>query len=89
MVMKRFLFVVVAIVGAGACNKPSADDCRRAIVHMQELLGTDNVAENDDTTAEVRRCKGGSSREAVACAIKATSLAELKACEFMGTKAKN
>lgn len=87
--MKRFLLIVVAITGASACNKPSADDCRRAIVHMQELLGTDNAAKNNDNEAEVRRCKGGSSREAVACALKATSLAELKACDFMGPKNKN
>jgi len=86
MVMKRFLLVMVALAGAGACNKPSTDDCRQAIGNMQKLLGTDIVAKNNDNEGEVRRCKGGSSKEAVACAIKATSLAELKACDFMGTK---
>ncbi len=88
--MKRFLLVVVAVAGFAACNKPAADDCRAAINNMQRLLNTgtstiDKAAENE---SEVRRCKGGSTKEAVACAIKATTLAELKACEFMGTKKK-
>lgn len=84
--MKRFLLVAVVMVSAGACNKPTADDCRQAINNMQKLLGTDNVAKNTDTEGEVRRCKGGSSKEAVACAMKATSLPELKACNFMAAK---
>jgi hypothetical protein len=86
MVMKRFLFVVIAVAGFGACNKPTADDCRVAITNMQKLLGTDMAAKNADTEGEVRRCKGGSTKEAVACASKATTLAELKACGFMGSK---
>lgn len=72
----------------GACNKPEADDCRKAIANMQKLLGTDAAAKNVDNEGEVRRCKGGSTREAVACAIKATTLEELHACQFMGTKSK-
>lgn len=87
--MKRFLLVVVAILGAAgaaACDKPSAEDCRQAITHMQTLLGTDNIARNSDNESEVRRCKGGSNRKAVACAIKAQSPEELKACNFWGTK---
>jgi hypothetical protein len=87
--MKRFLLVVVAIISAGgasACNKPSADDCRLAVAKVRELYGTDSSARNSDTEGDVRSCKGGSTKEAVACAIKATSLAELKACDFMSPK---
>ena len=72
----------------GACNKPEAEDCRKAIVNMQKLLGTDAAAKNGDNEGEVRRCKGGSSRESVACAMKASTLDELKACGFMAAKAK-
>lgn len=86
--MKRFLLVVVAIVGAGACDKPSTEDCRLAIANMQLQLGTEAVGKNSDIEGEVRRCKGGSTREAVACAIKASSLAELKACDFRAAKKK-
>jgi hypothetical protein len=86
MVMKRFLLVVVAAAGIGACNKPSADDCRQAIKNMQELLHTDSAARNTDNEAEVRLCKGGSSKEAVTCAINAKTAEELKACAFMASK---
>ena len=48
----------------------------------------DAAAKNGDNEGEVRRCKGGSSRESVACAMKAGTLDELKACGFMATKAK-
>jgi hypothetical protein len=93
MVMKRFAsFVVAGVVGIvvagglGACNKPTADDCRLAIANMEKLLGTDSTTKNVDPEGEVRRCKGGSSREAVACAVKAATIEDLKACEFMGPK---
>lgn len=84
--MKRFLLVVVAAAGLGACNKPAADDCRQAIKNMQALLGTDTAARNTDNEAEVRLCKGGSSREAVACALNAKTAEQLKACDFMASK---
>jgi hypothetical protein len=84
--MKRFLFVLAVVAGAGSCNKPTLEDCRAAISNMQKLLGTDAAAKNADNEGEVRRCKGGSKREAVACAIKATTVDELKACSFMGSK---
>jgi hypothetical protein len=85
----RFLLVLAMVVGVAACNKPTIEDCRLAITNMQKLLGTDVAAKNADNEGEVRRCKGGSSREAVACAIKATTLADLKACKFMGGKTGN
>ena len=82
--MKRFLFVL-AIAGAGACNKPSAEECHQAIVNMEALLDQ-GAAKNADIEGEVRRCRGGSTKEAVACAIKAKSKDELDACAFRKTK---
>ncbi len=91
--MKRFLLVAVALlgpVGLGACNKPAAEDCRKAILNMENLLGTTHVGKADgDLEGEVRRCKGGSSKDAVACAIAATSVDQLKACGFLGKAKKN
>ena len=88
--MKQFLLVVVVVMLAGlggACNKPAAEDCRKAIMNMEALLGTTPVgATPGDIEGEVRRCKGGSTREAVDCAIKATSVEQLKACGFMSKK---
>jgi hypothetical protein len=90
MVMKRCLLVLAALVplGTGACNKPTQDDCRKAIANMERLLGTEAASRNADNDGDIRRCRGGSSKEAVDCAIKATTLDELKACSFMGTKGK-
>lgn len=77
--MKR-LATIVLLVSAVACNKPAEEDCKKAIENMRRLLGTDGIA--TDLAPHIRRCKGGSSREAVECAIKATSRAELGACNF-------
>jgi len=83
--MKQFLLVVAVMLAA--CNKPAAEDCRKAIINMEALLGTTAVGKAaDDVESEVRRCKGGSSKEAVACAVAATTLAQLKACGFMSGK---
>jgi hypothetical protein len=91
MVMKRFLLVlaVLAPLGAGACNKPTPEDCRKAITNMERLLGTEAAARNADNDGEIRRCRGGSTKENVACAIKATTVEELHACGFMGAKGKS
>jgi hypothetical protein len=91
MVMKHLSLIVgvVAVLCVGACNKPSSEDCKQAIAKMEGLLGTSNVNRQDENLAEVRRCVGGSSKEAVACAIKANTLAELKACTFMAPPKKS
>jgi hypothetical protein len=91
MVMKRFLFILVALapLGAGACNKPTPEDCRKAITNMEHLLGTEAASRNTDNDSEVRRCRGGSTKENVACAIKATTVEELHACGFRGSKDKS
>ena len=89
--MKRVIVAAVAVVGLAStgCNKPAEQDCRKAIQHMQELIGTSSVNRSDaEIEGEVRRCRGGSSREAVACAIQATTIEQLKACAFMSPPAK-
>ena len=84
--MKRFLFVLAALapLGTGACNKPTPEDCRKAILHWEELLGTGTTSSNTDIEAEVRRCRGGSRSETVACVLNAKTLDELNACNFRG-----
>jgi len=84
MVMKQVITsfgLIVALVAGTACSKPSEDDCRKALSNMQSLLGTDHLTA--DVQGEVRRCRGGSSKKAVECAIAAKTLDELKACDFM------
>ena len=78
--MTRIAILLVAVFMFG-CDKPTPEDCEKALRHMKHLLGTENLNETG-LQGEVRRCRGGSSKEAVACAIKAQTLAELKACDF-------
>ena len=83
--MKRFapVLAVLASLALGACNKPTPEECRAAILNMEKLLGTEAAARNVDNEGEIRRCRGGSSKEAVTCAAKAATLEDLKACAFM------
>jgi len=88
MVMKRFLFVATLLGGSmiAGCNKPTPDECRAAITKMEKLLGTEASARLVDNEGEIRRCRGGSTKESVTCAANANTLEELKACAFMSPK---
>jgi hypothetical protein len=83
--MRTLRAAALGLLLLAACNKPEADDCRKALQNMQEILGTDQMKNNVDIESEVRRCKGGSSKESVACAMAAKTLPELQQCNFMGT----
>jgi hypothetical protein len=84
MTRHHFLGLVLMVAaGLGGCTKPSDENCRKALQNMQVILGTENLNEKTGMEGEVRRCKGGSSREAVDCAIKAKTLEDLHACNFM------
>ena len=78
------LALLMAFVASGAigCSKPTEADCRKAISNMQRLMGTEKLQDSDGIESEVRRCKGGSTKKAVACAIKAQTLDDLRRCEF-------
>ena len=89
--MKRWTILSVVVLGlvlGTACDKPSPEACEKALRNMQTLLGTQNL---DTTTAalqgEVRRCRGGSTKQSVECAINATTLDELAKCDFEKTGA--
>jgi hypothetical protein len=83
--MKRFTLLVAVVGGlaAAGCNKPSPEDCRTAVNHIQSLMGTEPTSPNaqSDTDDQIRRCRGASSREWVACAIAAKTTEDLKACK--------
>lgn len=80
--MKRFAlaFVVVFSSLVAGCNKPAEEDCKKAIENMRKLMGTDAYV--TDIQPSIRRCRGGSSKDSVACAAAAKSRAELEACGF-------
>lgn len=80
--MTRLASIVLALLTLAACDKPTPEDCRKALLNMQHLLGTENLNTDASLQGEIRRCRGGSKRKAVECAIKATTLDELRACDF-------
>jgi hypothetical protein len=75
--------VLALVVMGAACNKPSEDRCREALSNMRSLLGTDSSNTAGDLEGAVRRCKGGSTKESVECAAKATAIEDLEGCKFM------
>ncbi|MBA3463888.1 MAG: hypothetical protein H0T46_28280 [Deltaproteobacteria bacterium] len=77
------LAMIVALFAGTACNKPSEESCQKALANMQTLLGTEHLNDGTEMQGEVRRCRGGSSRKAVDCAVAAKTLDELKKCDFM------
>lgn len=88
--MKRIglWFAFACVLGAAGCNKPSEDACRAAITNMRSLLGTDSSSPLDNIDGDIRRCKGGSKRNAVECASRAKTVDELRACDFMKVPAR-
>jgi hypothetical protein len=79
--MIRVALLMVAVAAFG-CSKPSEEDCRKAIANMQRLMGTENLRDAATIEGDVRRCKGGSHRKAVKCAMEAKTLDDLRHCDF-------
>lgn len=84
MTPRRFLLAFTASLGllATGCNKPSEESCKTALRNIQKLLGTASLTSADNLGGAVRRCRGASKREAVQCAIDATSMEQLEKCSF-------
>ena len=84
--MKRLALVgigcLTGLLLLAGCNKPSDDACKKAIVNIKHLHNTDNLSDKSDLDGEIRRCRGGSTREAVDCAGAAQTLDELNKCAF-------
>jgi hypothetical protein len=78
--MTRWLLVVV--VALAGCNKPEESDCRKAILNMQRLLGTDKMHSAQNIEGAVRSCRGASKKSSVECAIQAQTKEQLFACPF-------
>lgn len=90
--MTRLVLLAALALGLAtslpACDKPSTSDCKKALLNMQHLMGTDNLLENGGVDSEIRACQGGSTKKSVQCAIKATTLEELRQCDFYKVRAK-
>jgi hypothetical protein len=76
------LWMVASLCLVGCTTKPSEDECRQAISNMTRLMGTENLGDQQAVESQVRRCKGGSKKKSVQCAIKAQTLDDLRKCDF-------
>lgn len=86
--MARLALLLAIATASLGCNKPSEEDCKVALTNMRRLMGTESSLDQSSTAGDVRRCKGGSTKTAVACAAKAQTLDELRACDFMKVPSK-
>src|SRR5207248_11338705 len=78
----RTRLLLLAVRELAACDRPSPEACRKALVNMQRLLGNQSQSDEAALASEVRRCRGGSSKASVECATKAASVDDLRKCEF-------
>jgi hypothetical protein len=78
--MKR-LVLIAALALAGACSKPSADDCRKAVLNLQRIRGLDTSAHAPDPEAFVRKCRATGDPKVVRCIIEAKTEGEVARCE--------
>lgn len=63
-----------------ACNRPSEEQCTKAVENVARLM---NATGQYDLKSQVRRCRGGSTRDAVECAIAAKNRGDLLHCSFV------
>ncbi len=77
--MKR-IALIIAIASLAGCNKPTEEDCKKAIENMRKLMKTSSTT--GDLKPHIGRCRNSSTKESVECAIKATSRRDLENCGF-------
>ncbi|MEO6776422.1 MAG: hypothetical protein ABI467_25990 [Kofleriaceae bacterium] len=80
--LATILTTVLLALGTGACDKPSSESCEQALRNMQRILGTEALNDTASLQSDIRSCRGESSKAAVACAIKATTVEDLNNCDF-------
>ncbi len=69
------------------CDKPTAGECKKAILNIRKVLGTNEQSEfASQTGAWVRSCRGSAKRKAVTCAMESASVEALKGCGLISTK---
>jgi hypothetical protein len=80
--LASWIVASLCLVALGCTTKPSEEECRQAITNMTRLMGTENLRDHEMIESQVRRCKGGSTKKSVDCAIQARSLDDLRKCDF-------
>ena len=76
--MKWLLIGLLLAIGCG--QKPSEENCRKAIANINRINGIDDAAHADQVEPAVRKCRGESTRAAVDCMIAAKTQEDVDAC---------
>jgi hypothetical protein len=80
MSLRALLLLAATALGAIGCNKPSEDDCRRAILNLYKVRGIDSSPQAPDPAPAVRRCRSSASKDTVQCLINAKTAGEADRC---------
>jgi hypothetical protein len=74
--------IVAAALLLGSCvDKPSEDECRRAVTNIQQITGTTRAEGGADPKMAIRSCRARSQKKTVDCQIAAKTLEDLAQCE--------
>ena len=76
----RTLLLVLCAWTLGCGNKPTEEDCKKAIANIQKVTGVQPNTE-EETLAAIRKCRGQSTKGAAECMANAKTTDEIDACE--------
>ncbi len=71
---------LTALVALTGCHRPSEDECRKAILNIRKLHGSEGGTDQE-IGAAISACQGNATKKSVHCFADAKSLDELKNCE--------
>ena len=83
--MKR-IGLILALICAGACSKPSHEDCRKAVFNLQRIRGLDSSSHAPDPETFTRKCRATGDPKIVKCLIDAKTEADVTRCEPPGQR---
>ena len=73
--------LIAAPLASLGCEKPTDDECRKAVSNIRRLTGTANSEFGADPQAAIRSCKGNASKKSVLCMMNAKTVEALSKCE--------
>lgn len=81
--MKRLLLtLVMAALGTSfGCDKPTEEQCKKAVENIRKLTGTSQSDFGADPQAAIRSCKSNASKASVQCMTEAKTIEALTKCE--------
>ncbi len=71
---------LTALVALSGCHRPSESECRKAILNIRKLHGSEGGTDQE-IGAAISACQGNATKKSVTCFADAKSIDELKKCE--------